>query len=316
MTTENEDFDAEAFVEEGMQDAGIKPEEQETAENEASGVMSQTEKSEDKTGEKPAETDQTKETSTDEVQAALEATETEEETEEEVESSIAEILPPAPKSEQQEQEEKADQRVPLEDHIKLRQRAQEAERERDELKKQQADTQTGGEKPGEEVSPLEQFVQENPEEELVPAKVQLEDRKWHEARQRRQFEAATKAERAAFEQQQAATQQLQDFKSKADKAESSEKEVRKAHPDYDAVTQAAVKAKLLDDTERDAIFNAEKPADEYYKLCKGKLDAIRSGLGIPSTPTSESNQPANTEQEKDADKEMTDDEIYDDVYGQ
>jgi len=311
MTTENEDFDAEAFAEEGMRDAGIEPEEQETAENEPSGVMSKTEKSEDEVVEKPAETDQTKETSTDEVKAALEATESEE-AEEEIESSIADILPQSPESEKPEQEEKDDHRVPMEDHIKLRQRAQDAERKLEELTKQQ---QAGEERPAEsEVSPLEQFVEENPEEELVPAKVQLDDRKWHEARQRRQYEAATKAEQAALEQQRAATQQLQDFKSKADKAESSEKEVRKAHPDYDAVTQAAVKAKLLDDTERDAIFNAENPADEYYKLCKGKIEAIGLGLGIPSTPTSKSNQPANEEQEEETDQEMTDDEIYDSVY--
>jgi hypothetical protein len=315
MTTENEDFDAEAFVEEGMKDAGIEPEEQETAEQEPSGVMSKKEKSEDEAGEKPVETEQTQETSTDEVKAALEATETEEESEEEVESSIAGILPKAPESEQQEHE-KADQRVPLEDHIKLRQRAQEAERERDELKKQQADTSTGGEKPGEEASPLDRFLEENPEEELVPAKVTRDERDYQEAKRQRQFDAARKAEQAALEARRAATQQLQEFDNKAKKATDSEKAVRKAHADYDAVTQAAVKAKLLDDDERESIFNTENPAQAYYDLCKGKLDAIRSGLGMPSAPTSESNQPAGEEQEETEEKEMTDDQIYNEVYGQ
>lgn len=336
MTTENENFDAEAFVEEGMEAAGIESDEQEqeAAENEPSGVMSKTESSEDETGEKPAETDEKKETSTDEVQAALEATETEEETEEEVESPIAGILPQAPESEDGAFDPKSGKWVPVEKHAKMRgekresdrraeeaeKRAQDAERKVKELEQQrETETPTGGEKPGEEVSPLDKFLEENPQEELVPAIVQRDERDFQEAKRQKQAEAVRRTEQAALESQRAATQQLQDFKTKADRATSSEKEFRKVQSDYEAVTKKALdmakalNIDLLNDAEGKAILNADNPAKEFHKICRNKLDV----LGIPSTPTSESEKPANEVQEEpDEDEQMTDDEIFEDVYGE
>lgn len=242
-----------------------------------------------------------------EVKAALEAAE-QADPEEEPESTIAQILPkPEAKPESQ------DQKVPLADHIKLRQRAQKAERELEELRQRPQTTPTGAEKPGEQ-SPFEQWVEENPEDAEIsdaPAKVKLAERKYQEARAREAANKQAEAERLAREQAQAEQAQLSQYQALEQKATTSEKQFRKEHPDYDKVTKAVLKLNLLTDAERRALAQSEELVKDYYELCKDKLAAVRDGLGI--TPTEEPpKQPANPEEEEE--REMSDDEVFEEIF--
>jgi len=320
------DFDAEAFYREGVEDAGgpealskhlnLDPEsqeaDQETAPQGTPGAMSQ------KTKDSDEETQQAEQTGDDDnvdaTQAALDSTEDEEaDADAEVESVISNLLPSESKPEQ-----KADLRVPVEEHIKLRQRAQQAEKERDELRQrlETASTQTGGEKPGtEEPSPLEKHVEENPDDDFVPASVQLAERKWQDARTMRIAETRAKAHEESLQAIEADLQRRQQYESLADKSVTSEKAVRKAHVDYDVVTKAAINNGLLSDAEKRACFDADSPAEVLYQTCKTKVDALRSALGIQTTEPQEKAPAKEDELTDNEGREMTDDEIFAAVYG-
>ncbi|MFH1717511.1 MAG: hypothetical protein ABIF19_09195 [Planctomycetota bacterium] len=303
MTSEKDDFDAKTFVDEGMEAAGIEPEETEDVEHEERVVS----KTEDDKGEQPKKEE--KETATDDVQAALESTQEEEA--EDVESAIEKLFP------KDEEPEKPEQRVPLEDHIKLRQRAQQAERERDELR-QRLQTPTGAEKPGtEELSPIEKWAEENPDDAELsppPTTVQIAERKWQEARFNRARQAEAETQRQAQETAAEKQKRLADAKALEQKATMAEKDFKKGHKDYDRVTGAVVNANLLTDAERRAIFEEDNPAEAFYTVCKKKLAAIQAGLGIEA-PASQSTKKANEEEEEDENEPMTEDEIFESVYG-
>ena len=192
MTNENSGFDAGAFYDEGMKAAGLSGEEtvndspdQDESTNAASQVSDETKetKPESEPAAEAKPTEGEKETSSaEDVQEAIDSTK---EAEQQVESVISALLPEPEASQKTADPLRTGKYVPVEDHIKLRERAQAAERDRDEFK-QRLETSTnltGGEKPGEvEKSPLEKFVEENPDEDLVPVKVQLAERKFLEAR--------------------------------------------------------------------------------------------------------------------------------------
>lgn len=320
MANENEGFDVEKFAQDGLDQAGITPEETTAADQvpqPTAGVVSKTEKEPAKpeSNEVKPQEDKPKETSTDAVQAALKATEESpkaEEPEPEIESTIAELLPKP----EEPAADKPEHKVPVEDHIKLRHRAQKAERERDEALARLAAGQPA--QPAvEEVSPLEKWVAENPEDAQVtspPATVQLAEKKFQQA----QDHARAEAQRKADESEMGRRQALANIQAKATKATTSEQQVRKAHVDYEKVTRAVIKANLLSPTEKDAILDAENPAEEYYKLCKAKLTAIQEGLGI-ATPTAEpqpkpaGNQPPATGAPGE-EPELTDDEVFNEVF--
>lgn len=328
MTTEeNGGFDAGKMFDEGVEEAGLdldaegvvtdSPE----AEDSANVVSQQADEAAAEGTETPAAeakpADQQK-PSAEDVQTAIESTT---ETEQQVESVIESLLPKPQAAETQQTTDPLRQGkyVPVGDHIKLRERAQAAERKVEELQRQNetSTTQTGGEEPGTEVekSPLKQFVEDNPEEDFVPAKVQLEEREYQEAKQQKAQAARDQAAQAEREKQETQRRQTQAIETLTTRATNSEAEVRKANPDYDAVTTAMLKASPLTDAEKIELYKAESPAQKLYDICKAKTEALRGVLGqtktnAPAEKTTTEKAPANEEG-----GEMSDDEIFDEVKG-
>ena len=333
MTSENGGFDAGEFFDDGVEASGIGPEEivsdSETG-NEANVVTTKDDsetKAEEPETKPEAESAKVEkaEPSAEDVAAAIESTK---EAEQEVDSIISGLIPKpqAPEEAQTKPDFEPGKYVPVEDHIKLRQRAQTAEREAEELRQrfETSTTQTGGEKPGEEAekSPLEQFVDENPDEDLVPAKVQLEERKFQEAKQQKAQQAREKAEQIEREKLEKQYRTNEAVKAISTKAEQSEVEVRKSNPDYDAVVKPFVTANMLTNDERMAFLKDANPAQKLYDICKAKADALRGVVGVvgvttdTTTPakktTKKDEAPAGNPADADED-DMTDDEIFEAV---
>jgi hypothetical protein len=329
MTSEKKGFDAGELYDEGMREAGLSPDDavpDSPGKDDSANVVSQVseekpkEKIENKASAEPEKKTKTEpeKVSPEDIESALKSTGPEE-TQEQVESAISALLPKEEDVRPAKTEGKAKTGyVPLDDHIKLRERAQRAERELDEIRQRQTvSTPTGGEKPGEaEKSPLEKFVDENPDEDIVPAKVQLEDRKWHESRQQKIREAAERAERAEREENESRQRNIDSLNSLRKKSEDSETAFRKVTPDYDKITKPICNAGLLSESDRLAIFKDANPAQKLYEICKIKADAI---AGISGKAPEKAAEPSKTETSKDADtgtaadEELTDDQIYEEV---
>jgi len=324
LETENSGFDAGKFYDEGVEEAGLDPEEVVTdspADDDSTNVASQdTEKAVEEPEQKPAaETKPDEKPSTEDVKAAIESTE---DTEQEVDSVISALLPPesqAPEAAKHRPDYEPGKFVPVEDHIKLRARAQAAEGKVSELEQQieTSTTQTGGVKPGEEVekSPFEVFVDENPDEDFVPPKVQLEERKFQEAKKQKAQAAKEKVEQAEREKQEKQYRTTEAIRTISTRALKSEVEVRKATPDFDAVVKPFVAGNLLTDAERVEFLKDANPAQKLYDICKAKAEAFRSALGIKTAPKTETTKKAPTTEEVPAgeEDELTDQQIFDEV---
>lgn len=342
MTTENQGFDAGEFYDEGVNDAGMNESDAVTdsPQQDDSLVMTQ-ESSQPETQAEQAETasqqqqeevvdDKNKaadSSGSDEViQAALQSTEEEAQAQQQVESVIGDLLPKVEDVEKaQDQQRQAEHQVPLEAHTKLRERAQKAEQERDELRRKLEATSTGGESPGiAEKSPLDKYLEEHADEELlmsdIPAKVQIAESRFHEAKREAQAEAQRRQEEQVHQQQAEKQNRINTINAIQQKAVNSEVEFRKSHPDYDAVTRPFVKARLLSQEERVEFLRAANPAQKLYEICKVKAEA----LGINTTPKSETpkeeskptakapaSTTAKTKPQDRAEEELTDDEIFD-----
>jgi hypothetical protein len=350
MEDENEQFDAGAMVDEGAEEAGITPgalvdedgnevapppdEEQGT---DSTAMARKAEKAEpeqapaSETKEDKADADTTAQA----AEAALAATEkeadeAEQESEEDAESVIAQLLPEDKPEESEDAGDGVDhsgRTVPVEAHKKLRQRAQVAEQERDEAlaKLRQQDTGTGPEHPGavqeeEELSPVEKYVAEYPEEvetDGVPGKVQAEQVKW-ERDQRRQEAQRRDAEAQAAVEAQRERQAGENLRTRSD---DSEKAARTAHKDYAKVTKAALAANLISSEERIAILRGDSPAEELYTVSKRKLDAISGALGIQPAQSATEKAQQTTAPDTGAEEPSgegaasTDDELFEDVFG-
>jgi colicin import membrane protein len=330
MTTEKQGFDAGKFFDDGVADAGLESEDTGAVEDtaEAGSSESITVKPDDKGGTDEAKAEQAETNKTDkakekaadssasaeDIQDALDSTETESEPD----SVIEKLLPKEEEIEaaaqQAAQPDRSGKVVPLDSHVKLRERAQAAERENAELRAR-LDAEAGQKAEEAEKSPLEQFVEENPDEDFVPAKVQLEERRFQDRRQAARQEAARKAEQArneAAEKQQSRANTIKAINARAMKSES---EFRKATPDFDEVTKPFVDEGLLSNEERLDFLKSENPAKRLYDICKAKRDAIRRIAGTqeatakdtPGKKPTEKKAPANPDDS--AEDDLSDDEI-------
>lgn len=325
MTSEKQGFDIGEFVDEGLKNAGLSDEEavqDSPGQEEDTSAMTQIEAAQTE----QAETKEKKETekkaadssSEDDIQAALKSTE-----EAELESVIGSMLPKAEEYESAQEQQRKSDYVPLESHTKLRERAQRAEQERDELRRRLEATSTVGEKTGKaEKSPLEKFVEENPDEDFIPARVQVEQKRWEDAQRLAEIQARQREEQTQREAQEAIQQRAKSIKAIENKALNSETEFRKSHNDYDAVTAPLVKAGLLTNAEKISFLKAENPAQKLYEICKAKREALGGIFGKPSSSetTAKESKPANKAPAKPeekakgetvAEEDMTDEEIFD-----
>ena len=304
------------MFDEGVEAAGIQPEEIVTDSEAGDEANVVTAKDSSKTTAEEPEAGKSVATAED-VAAAIESTK---ETEQEVESIISSLIPKPQGHEtaQTKPDFQPGKYVPVEDHIKLRTRAQQAESKVQELEQrlETSTTQTGGVKPGEEAekSPLEQFVEDNPDDDFVPAKVQLEESKFKEAKAQRTQQARERAEQVEREKQEKQYRTDDAIKAISTKAEQSEVEVRKANPDYDAVVLPIVKAKLITNEERMEFLKDANPAKKLYEICKNKADALRGVLGVTTPAKRPTTKQAPADNLVDADEDnMTDEEIFNSV---
>jgi len=328
MTNEDSVFDAGDLFDEGVKEAGIDPEEivSDSATGDEADVITSKDDTDTK-AEEPETKPETKPTAED-VAEAIESTK---EADQQVDSIISELIPKPqePDAAQTKPDFEPGKYVPVEDHIKLRARAQAAERETEELRQrlETSTTQTGGVKPGTEAekSPLEQFVEDNPDEDIVPPKVQLEERKFHEARAQKAQQAKEQAEQSERENQEKQYRTNAAIKAIGTKAEQSEAEVRKTTPDYEAVVTPFVKANMLSEAERIEFLRDANPAKKLYDICKAKAEALRGVLGMPAntttTPSAKKTATSKAPADKPADAannedDLTDDEIFEAVAGE
>jgi len=186
-------------------------------------------------------------------------------------------------------------RVPLEQVIKLRKRAQAAEAERDALKEKI--TQPAAENA--ETDPLKD-LDDNDYLTAGQVKKLLETNT-----SRIQKTAKAEAERSA---------QLARAERIIERSIISEKEFKTKTEDYDKITKVASELKLFTDADRQKIFDSENPAQTYYEMAKNKLGTIRSVFGgstdKPKTTKTKSEIP-NTENENEDD----DEKIFEEVFG-
>lgn len=324
MTTEKDGsdapLDAGQFFDEGVEEAGIEVEaEPDTTKHEPAEVMTQ-----DKTEDVKGADDETGEA----LQQAIDATgddkdkgKPEEEPEEEPDSIIEGLLPDSggeevkPEADAKPKEADPERPVPVADHIKLRQRAQAAEKERDELKAklETADTPTGAEKPGtQEVSPLNQWIADNPDEEYVPPKVTAQENAWRDARDEAKDTARRKEVSDARQVAEAAVTRSTAATALSTSSKASEKAARKAHADYDAVVKAVLAVSPLTDTERDEMFDGENVGEALYQICQKKREALKQALGVATTEPNEA-LPAVKQKVSADDEPMSDKEISADM---
>ena len=316
MTIENGGFDAGEMFDEAVEAAGLDPrefDENSEAGNEANVATVQddsiTEAKEPEAGKSVA--------TAEDVAAAIESTK---ETEQEVDSIISQLIP-KPEAAQHKTGFEPGKYVPVDEHIKLRARAQGAESKVQELEQrlETLTTQTGGVKPGEEAekSPRELYIEENPEldDEPFPAKVEMAQRKFDDAKAQKAQQAKERAELIEREKQDKQNSNSAAIKAISTKAEQSEVEVRKANPDYDAVVLPIVKAKLITNEERIEFLKDANPAQKLYDICKAKAEALRGVLGVaatttPAKKTATIKAPADNPADADDDDSMTDEEIF------
>ena len=285
MTNEDMSIDVDDFVDSGIEEAGEKLQDQLEEEGsilnpEDNPPEKETEQTQEQETETPAETKK--------AEVNTEAEETNE-TSAQADSTISQLI-----------QNTTEQRVPVEDHIKLRQRAQKAEQERDELRQRltQQNTQPSGGN-DEEVDPLaeldeEDLVRVGPIREYVGKAVNNAVDKVQQALGLK--EAAIQA------------------KATADRAVNSEKEFVKTTPDYNTVTKASLKLGLLTAEEKANIANAENPAQEFYKVSKAKLKDIQTTLGITPASTDIQQQQKNETVVDPDDDIPSDDEVLE-VFG-
>ncbi len=286
MANENMSIDVDEFVESGIEEAGEKLQaqlEEEgsilNAEDTGSKLVGEEEQEQEQETQVPAET------KAPEVKEQAKETETPAQ----ADSTISQLI----QSTQQ-------GRVPVETHVKLRQRAQKAEARVKELEEsqQQQDTQPAGEN-AEDIDPFAELddtdlVRVSDVKDFVGKTVNAAVGKVTQSLGQR--EAAEKAEKFTAQ------------------AVQSEQEVIKNTPDYGTVTKAALKLGLISKEETVEISQSDNPALEFYKRSKAKLTDIQETLGITPAST-DSELPADNET-PDGDDEVPDDKsILDEIYG-
>lgn len=278
---EQEGLNVDEFYDEGVAEAGVEPEQDDT--------------------ETEAETEQVA-SEQEIVDSALKATESEPEQKvgepEDTESSIAQLLE-GPERKPDDTAKGDGKNVPLDQHIKLRQRAQAAEAKVKELEESQT-TPPAGEK-AETKGELPSVVDEDGY--VDPDKVA----KAIADAQEKAKTAAVKEVQAQV-QQQAAVAKAQQV---AKRSIESEADVRKTNPDYDKVTKAALQYNLLTNDDRQKIFDSDNPAKTYYETAKQKLSILQEALGISTA------KPKTQPGEPEPDKEIeSDEQMVDEVFGE
>ncbi len=191
-----------------------------------------------------------------------------------------------------EEKPKEQDKVPLSELIKVRKRAQDAEAKLEMLQQQKA-----------------------------PEVPDIDDEDYITGAQMKQV---LNAQLSYIQQQQKAETVRMQLETAVEKSLRSEAEFQKSTPDYLAVTTAAKSLNLVTGEDfKTVLFASDNPAKAYYDLCQQKLNAVRSVLGVPVGNKSKPSETINNkdvQQETPADdtqenKDLTDDEVFSQVFG-
>jgi hypothetical protein len=214
--------------------------------------------------EQPVEGDSTAEASQEEAPQQ----ETETPTEEVTESQVEKLFEKPEKPEYMQ-----GKKVELEDHIKLRKRAQAAEAKLAELQAAQAPVDTGV---LDEISALLDGDEEYAEKDALRKAFNKLPKVIAQIAQKTTSEALGNV-------------QMQNI---AAKAKADEAAFKKDNPDYDTIVGFAARHKLLSQDELKEVFTSGNIAETYYTKAKAAVQAERDALGIaPSKPTTEIDNP-------------------------
>jgi hypothetical protein len=186
-------------------------------------------------------------------------------------------------------------KVELEDHIKLRKRAQAAEAKLAEYEALNQPVDTGV---LDEITALLDGDEEYAEKEALRTAFKKLPKVIAQIAQKTTTEALTNV-------------QVQNI---AAKAKADEAAFKKDNPDYDTIVGFAARHKLLTNDELKEVFASGNIAESYYAKAKAAVEAERAALGIPSKPTTNEKPPTGDEPIEDGDFE-NDDEAFEAFMG-
>lgn len=298
MATENEGFDAEKMFDEGVEEAGIQEEAVESSEQDQAATQSALDNLEQAGQEDTTDTSEEKTQTDDKVSSETES-----------ESTLVKMLEKQGDSEGKPDEAKPDdRRVPLDEHVKLRKRAQAAEKALADLKKE---TQT---RPAGENADINELLESLPDEQLVEGKDVKKLIRLTEQRLSSRLDEGLKK----------VTDELnkEEIVSLISKCKKSEIAFKKENTDFDEVIEDAKTLNLVNDSDFKKALQTDNPAKSYYDICKKKLTILRkhSGSGTPKDETA-GDTTGKSKQEKppkgkEPDEEQTDDEVFGEVFGE
>lgn len=303
-------FDVEGFVDDGREKAGLEPEQSEAEQAaEAKAELAKKDEANEKEAAEQAEAKAKEEAGAkakSDAEAAKEALE-ETETGEEDGSTIEDILETeVPESEPGPEPKKGT--VPLEKHIKLRKRAQDAEAKLKELQ-DDIDAAKGIEEEDPDKKAEDDELADLEDDDFVSVKT-LKQQQEKAAKERDKQTKLAKAEKAK------AT--LGNLVRRAGQFGA---QFEKDHPDFNKVLKTADDLHQLPaGVKRQALLQPD-PAKYLYEYCQERLTTLREGLGVgekaekPTKKETETDEERKAREEAEAEENLSDEEIFNDIFG-
>jgi hypothetical protein len=265
----NEEFDVEAFVSEGMSEAGISED-----------VDVQAEQTEDVDKSGNSEPDPKPETKKQKVgiPGVLDVDG----------DSDDEIDADADNDTEAEQQEHTVKGVPVKEHAKLRARARAAEEELAKLKQEFQELQSS-----KDTTPTEAVNSGKTEDEDLLSEIDDDD-----------FLTGGQVKKAysAMEQKIIAKIKAEEAKQREilyeQRVKTSLDEVEKVHPDYAEKMKVITEVSPFTEKEKALITSSDKPAITAYEIAEKKINSMKSLLGLDSAATSENKQQQNNDSEQ------------------
>lgn len=263
----NEEFDVEAFVSEGMSEAGISED-----------VDVQAEQTEDVDKSGNSEPDPKPETKKQKVgiPGVLDV------------DGDNEDNTDADNDTESEHQEHTVKGVPVKEHAKLRARARAAEEELAQLKQELEQVRSSN-----KTTPTEAVNSGKTEDEDLLSEIDDDD-----------FLTGGQVKKAysAMEQKIIAKIKAEEAKQREilyeQRVKTSLDEVEKVHPDYSEKMKVITEVSPFTEKEKALITSSDKPAITAYKIAEKKINGMKSLLGLDSAATSENKQQQNNDSEQ------------------
>lgn len=271
----NEEFDVEAFVSEGMQDAGITEDTDIT--DEQTDVDNSDDEAQDQEEPKANSNPETDKKKVGIPGVLDDVSDKEEDNTEAVQHPI--------------------KGVPVKEHAKLRARARAAEDELSKLKQELEELRSS-----KDATPTEAVNSGETEDEDLLAEIEDDD-----------FLTGGQVKKAYFAMEQKIIAKIKAEEAKKreiqyeQRVKASLDEVEKTYPDYAEKMKVVTKVSPFTEREKALITSSDKPAITAYQIAEGKINSMKSLLGISAAASNEKQQ-----QNKDSEQEefVSDDDAF------